>query len=379
MENALKRKGNLVACVLILIVVCSGIVFADDVVVKEGDMTVRNLSASGNVTATGTGRIDGGIGVGTDPCYALHIEYGEVNIVGNDGIGGVQNDSNAPDVLVVTGGWGAGPGGRGSDIILRAGSAGPGGSLGGLGGDIVLTAGLGGSAQGSGNDGGDLKLTTGTGGFGSHLDGGDGGDCIITTGDGGHGDDDPLYDEGGNGGNIELAPGAGGTGGTPGSYGNILLAKNGGKVLIGMDTADANVAILQVDGTAVADGWVDWTPAWAGTKEQALQSILDITNKDDGKGGVEIDHKTLPDLAYVDLSYYIDVNCITVTEDIEVDGTIYEDVTHEVCDKKLVVKEGRNLGGMITVMVEAIKALEAENQMLREELCSKDPGYSWCK
>lgn len=368
MENALKRKGNLVACVLILIVVCLGIVFADDVVVKEGDVTVRNLSASGNVTATGTGRFDGGIGAGIDPCYALHIEYGEVNVKGSNS----DDLEDAPDVLVVTGGC-AGAKGKGSSIRLTGGEGGVGISLGGDGGDIELTAGVAGGAMANGGFGGDLKLTTGEGGLGSHGLGGDGGDCIITTGEGGRG----IEYYGGNGGNIELAPGAGGTGG--GSYGNVILAKNGGKVLIGMDTADANVAILQVDGTAVADGWVDWTPAWAGTKEQALQSILDITNKDDGKGGVEIDHKTLPDLAYVDLSYYIDVNCITVTEDIEVDGTIYEDVTHEVCDKKLVVKEGRNLGGMITVIVEAIKALEAENQMLKAELCSKDPTYSWCE
>lgn len=320
MKKVLRNKY--VVGILVLMVVCLGIVFADDVVVQEGDIVeVRN------VTATGTGRFDGGIGVGTDPSFALHINTGEVNITGTDAAQGTSED--ACDVLVVTGGAGfGGPAGRrGSDILLTSGAGGGGGT---------------------GQSGGDIKLTSGIGGG-----------------------------TGGKGGNIELTPGEGGP--LTGVDGNVILSKNGGKVLIGMDIADANVAILQVDGTAVADGWVDWTPVWAGTKEQALQSILDITNKDDGKGGVEIDHKTLPDLAYVDLSYYTDVNCTTVTEDIVVDGITYENVTHEVCDKKLVVKEGRSLGGMITVMVEAIKALEAENQMLKDQLCLKDPGYSWCE
>lgn len=77
MENALKRKGNLVAVVLGLIVVCLGIVFADDVVVKEGDVDVRNLDASGDITAAGR------VGIGTEsPSRELDV-FGDMSITGD--------------------------------------------------------------------------------------------------------------------------------------------------------------------------------------------------------------------------------------------------------------------------------------------------------
>lgn len=77
MENALKRKSNLVACVLILIVVCLGIVFADDVVVKEGDLDVNNLDASGDITVAGK------VGIGTEtPSRELDI-VGDMSITGD--------------------------------------------------------------------------------------------------------------------------------------------------------------------------------------------------------------------------------------------------------------------------------------------------------
>jgi len=49
------RKSNLVAGILILIVVCLGIVFAGDVIVKNGDLDVVNLNVSGDLTTSGTG------------------------------------------------------------------------------------------------------------------------------------------------------------------------------------------------------------------------------------------------------------------------------------------------------------------------------------
>lgn len=52
MEKTLKRKSNFVACVLIFIVVCLGIVFAGDVIVKEGLIEGEKFQSTG-CTATG--------------------------------------------------------------------------------------------------------------------------------------------------------------------------------------------------------------------------------------------------------------------------------------------------------------------------------------
>jgi len=53
------RKSDLVAGVLILVVVCLGIVFAGDVIIKEGDMDV------GDVNSAGDGKFTGNLTVGT--------------------------------------------------------------------------------------------------------------------------------------------------------------------------------------------------------------------------------------------------------------------------------------------------------------------------
>jgi len=36
-------------------------------------------------------------------------------------------------------------------------------------------------------------------------------------------------------------------------------------------------------------------------------------------------------------------------------------------------------GALTPVLVEAIKELKAENDLLKSELCEKDDSYSWCK
>lgn len=53
------RKNNLVAGILVLVVVCLGIVFAGDVIIKEGDMDV------GDVNSAGDGEFAGNLTVGT--------------------------------------------------------------------------------------------------------------------------------------------------------------------------------------------------------------------------------------------------------------------------------------------------------------------------
>ncbi|MBW2561498.1 MAG: hypothetical protein JRE40_11685, partial [Deltaproteobacteria bacterium] len=73
---------------------------------------------------------------------------------------------------------------------------------------------------------------------------------LMTTGDGGAGGSG----DGGDGGNLELTTGTGGTGATAGDYGNILLAKNGGKVGIGLGALSTPPQTLTVAGDANITG-----------------------------------------------------------------------------------------------------------------------------
>ena len=53
--------------------------------------------------------------------------------------------------------------------------------------------------------------------------------------------------------------------------------------------------------------------------------------------------------------------------------------TRIVEEVTLVEQEGRDLGAMITLLTESVKALQEENDLIRNELCLKDNTYSWCK
>ena len=53
--------------------------------------------------------------------------------------------------------------------------------------------------------------------------------------------------------------------------------------------------------------------------------------------------------------------------------------TRIVEEVTLVEQEGRDLGAMITLLTESVKALQEENDLIRKELCEKDNTYSWCK
>jgi len=58
------RKSNLVAGILILVVVCLGIVFAGDVIVKEGTLEAENIDVTGTIeggSITAGGTIEGGV------------------------------------------------------------------------------------------------------------------------------------------------------------------------------------------------------------------------------------------------------------------------------------------------------------------------------
>jgi len=199
----------------------------------EFDATV-DLGSQDLIT---TGKI--GIGSGaSSPQQALHIDTGEVNIIGNIG----ASLTDAPDVLTVTGGTGG------------AGSSGTPGK----GSDILFTTGQGGAATYPGvtvGSGGDFNITTGIGAtFSSSTysqSPGTGGDFIITTGEGSSDSDAAAV--GGAGGNIELTTGAGGSGATPGPYGNVILVKNGGNTYINT-SSDLGYGVLQVQGNALVKG-----------------------------------------------------------------------------------------------------------------------------
>ncbi|MDB5259074.1 MAG: hypothetical protein JWO73_282 [Candidatus Taylorbacteria bacterium] len=184
-----------------------------------------------------------------------------------DGFSGADN-ANASQALAIYGGKGglnnnatpggfsgggidlfAGPGGDSSGGGVDGGSGGVVNIFGGAGasnGDGTENAGLGGAVNiGAGNGaaslggglGGALTLASGNGGndtasgFGQP---GDGGLLSVIAGFGGSSNDNSV--NGANGGNVIISGGAPGAGLVAGSYGNIIMNQNGGKVGIGTST-----------------------------------------------------------------------------------------------------------------------------------------------
>ena len=116
----------------------------------------------------------------------------------------------------------------------------------------------------------------------------------------------------------------------------------------------------------VAGEFVDLTPAYTGTAQDALSEIVN-TRSIDG----EIDHNSLPVLARATLKRVEKTNRRIVEYTIP-SGQI---VAKEEYDINIVEEEGRSLGGMITVLTEAVKGLnekfetlQAENQTLRTQI-----------
>lgn len=320
-------KSNLAACVLILAIVFSGIVFAGDVIVKSG-----NVEASGKGTfiggvvclseeliddpefddesdwdetdgwdvndTDGTATSNGGDGDTLEEASAFTVKSGtdylvEVDVIDSGGgivvsLGGdsktitatglhiltftttstaaldVNTLAGAPTELTSLSVKESGPveGGYmdvldtidiGSKLYLTGTAAfdlgtlnitGPNGVF--VNGDtqdacdvLVVTGGAGANYAGPGSKGADIFLTAGTGGSSTGSNGGAGGDVTITTGSGANGGE---YSTAGDGGDIELTTGAGGTAGTNGSYGDVIIAKNGGLVILNLPTQNPNVA-----------------------------------------------------------------------------------------------------------------------------------------
>ena len=112
----------------------------------------------------------------------------------------------------------------------------------------------------------------------------------------------------------------------------------------------------------------DRTPGYDGTAQDALSEIIN-TRSVDG----EIDHSSLPVLARATLKR-VEKSNRRIVEYTDPSGRIVED---EVYDLNIVEEEGRSLGGMITVLTEAVKglnekieALQAENLTLKAEIAA---------
>jgi hypothetical protein len=122
------------------------------------------------------------------------------------------------------------------------------------------------------------------------------------------------------------------------------------------------------EGNISAANVTDRTPAYPGTAQDALSEIVN-TRSVDG----EIDHASLPALARATVNRVEKTN-LRIVEYTDPSGEIVED---EVYDVSIVEEEGRSLGGMITVLTEAVKglnekieALQAENQTLKAEIAA---------
>lgn len=118
---------------------------------------------------------------------------------------------------------------------------------------------------------------------------------------------------------------------------------------------------ISVDNTIWAGSYLDLTPAYNKVSNESIMDLKNISSRN--VDGIEvIDHDSLPVFARVSGVYL---------------GNVVS---------------GRSLGAMISILVEAVKwlqvqmddkhtrinTLEAENGLLKGELCVRDPSYSWC-
>lgn len=144
----------------------------------------------------------------------------------------------------------------------------------------------------------------------------------------------------------------------------------------GLSNGDLNISHnLFVDDNSYADNYIDTTPAWLGTTKSALDAVTSISNI-----GKEINHDSLPEFAKAIIPFYerkqIGENC----------NGVFSPIITYLCEpvhNYFLVPEksqpARNLGAMVTLLTESVKALKEENDLLKTELCKKDFSYAWCK
>ena len=117
------------------------------------------------------------------------------------------------------------------------------------------------------------------------------------------------------------------------SIDNVSVVEITAKVLQ-VDNGD-----LDVDGDITADSYTDHTPGWAGSSEDALTTLAAVRSVDG-----RLDHRSLPKMARRRIMIFDEDDNIT-TETI-----------------------GRDLGAMITIQTESIKALRTRNMQLKNRV-----------
>ena len=145
-----------------------------------------------------------------------------------------------------------------------------------------------------------------------------------------------------------------------------MTVANDGKVGIGTTTpsyplevsgATSGISIYASDNIS-ATAFIDRTPF----PDEGYDALADVKKiKSDGEGN--IDHSTLPDLAYAafDRPIYGHDNDSNIT----------------IIDYEHI--EGRDLSSMVSIHTVALQQLLAKVDTLEQELCAHDNTYSWCK
>jgi len=127
---------------------------------------------------------------------------------------------------------------------------------------------------------------------------------------------------------------------------------------------------LWVSANVSAAGYTDRTPYWSGTAEEALNELILV----DGING-EIDHTSLPDFTRTTYLAGYDTECTEVCEFLDEQEA---EVCWDECTDTPVYADGRDIGATVTMLVEAVKALQAENVLLQQELCRQNENYAFC-
>jgi len=115
------------------------------------------------------------------------------------------------------------------------------------------------------------------------------------------------------------------------------------------------------DGDISAAEVIDRTPGYDGTAQDALSEILN-TRSVDG----EIDHSSLPVLAKATVKRVEKTNR-RIVEYTDPTGKVVEEEQYDI---KIVEEDGRSLGGMITVLTEAVKGLNEKIETLEAEIAA---------
>lgn len=124
-------------------------------------------------------------------------------------------------------------------------------------------------------------------------------------------------------------------------------------------------------GTVTVGALVDLTPAWDKTPADALLELMTVESETDVSGKAVIDHSSLPEFTKAKiLKGYKEVNCKEICND--------DNVCMTKCDTEYTYEEGRDIGATVTMLVEAVKALNDRVDSLENELCSYNKGYNWC-